>query len=578
MDLLQYTFFQHALLGSLLTAITCGIVGTYVVARRLVFISGGITHASFGGLGLGFYLGTNPILMAMVFSVLSAFGVEWASKTQDVREDSAIAGVWALGMALGVIFIFLTPGYSPNLSAYLFGNILTISLSDIIWIAALAVVLIAVFSLYLREIVYVAFDSDFAKTQHIHVKWIEYMMMFFIALTIVLSIRLVGIMLLMSLLTLPQITVNLFTSDFKKIIWGSIVLGFLSCVVGLVLSYFLNVPSGAFIILVLVLVVLGAAWLAAPHVLDWATHTWYTVVKNRDLEAESASRAAASSEAAASAAAEEAASSQPEPEQPKGLDGRAVTGGSWAAVDVSALADDASIRAAAQQLKAQGADYGLVTLKTPDGSICYASQVPAAAQSIAETTVDPARIAAIFREEGVIPVAQLAAFKDPISSRTDRSMAIHYGDGLWLDAQKDGNAWLNPYSAAAVEYVGDLVAEVQGMGFEQVVLTNVQFPKLSRKQDYGETSGVSRADQLKADIAALQSRFAGSMTLWFSYTLDQCNTNSVSLDVPAVTLGMDNLLVTADKAMDADSRTALEQSAAGQGVQHLVLHSADIFQ
>ena len=191
---------------------------------------------------------------------------------------------------------------------------------------------------------------------------------------------------------------------------------------------------------------------------------------------------------------------------------------------------------------------------------------------------DPARIAAIFREEGIIPVAQIAAFKDPISSRTDRSMAIHYGDGLWLDAQKDGNAWLNPYSAAAVEYVGDLVAEVQGMGFEQVILTNVQFPKLSRKQDYGETGGVSRADQLKADIAALQSRFAGSVTLWFSYTLDQCNTSSVALDVPAVTLGMDNLLVTADKALDADSRTALEQSAAEQGVQHLVLHSTDTFQ
>ena len=331
-------------------------------------------------------------------------------------------------------------------------------------------------------------------------------------------------------------------------------------------------------IVVLVLAVLGAAWLAAPHVLDWATHTWYTVVKNRDLEAESASRAAASSEAAASSAVQEAASSQPEPEQPKELDGKAITGGSWAAVDVSTLADDAAIRAAAQQLKAQGADYGLVTLKTPDGSICYASQVPAAAQSIADTTVDPARIAAIFREEGVIPVAQLAAFKDPISSRTDRSMAIHYGDGLWLDAQKGGNAWLNPYSAAAVEYVGDLVAEVQGMGFEQVVLTNVQFPKLSRKQDYGETGGVSRADQLKADIAALQSRFAGSVTLWFSYTLDQCNTSSVALDVPAVTLGMDNLLVTADKALDADSRTALEQSAVEQGVQHLVLHSTDTFQ
>ena len=331
-------------------------------------------------------------------------------------------------------------------------------------------------------------------------------------------------------------------------------------------------------IVVLVLAVLGAAWLAAPHVLDWATHTWYTVVKNRDLEAESASRAAASSEAAASSAVQEAASSQPEPEQPKELDGKAITGGSWAAVDVSTLADDAAIRAAAQQLKAQGADYGLVTLKDADGSIHYASQVAAASGSIAGITVDPARIAAIFREEGVIPVAQLAAFKDPISSRTDRSMAIHYGDGLWLDAQKDGNAWLNPYSAAAVEYVGDLVAEVQGMGFEQVVLTNVQFPKLSRKQDYGETSGVSRADQLKADIAALQSRFAGSMTLWFSYTLDQCKNSSVALDVPALTLGVQNLLVTSDAAMDADALQALETAATDAGVENLTVHAADRFE
>lgn len=257
MDLLQYAFFQNALLGSLLTAIACGIVGTYIVSRRLVFISGGITHASFGGLGLGFYLGANPILMAMVFSVLSAFGVEWVSKTQNVREDSAIAGIWSLGMALGVIFIFLTPGYAPNLSAYLFGNILTISTTDLVWIASLVVVLILVFSLFLREIVYIAFDNDFAVTQRLPVKWIEYTMMFFIAVTIVLSIRLVGIMLLMSLLTLPQITVNLFTSNFKKIIWGSILIGFLSCVAGLVLSYFLNVPSGAFIILVLVVLFLA---------------------------------------------------------------------------------------------------------------------------------------------------------------------------------------------------------------------------------------------------------------------------------------------------------------------------------
>ena len=331
-------------------------------------------------------------------------------------------------------------------------------------------------------------------------------------------------------------------------------------------------------IVVLVAVVLAAAWFAAPHVLDWATHTWYTVVKDRDLEAESASRAAASSQAAASAAASEAASSAASEPEKDVFDGKTVVSGRWAELDTAALTDDDTLRTTAQQLKAQGVEYAVLTLKDTSGNIYYASQVAAAAGSIVESPLDAGHIASILREEEIIPVAQIAAFKDPISSRTDRSMAIHYGDGLWLDAQKDGNAWLNPYSAAAVEYVGDLVAEVQGMGFEQVILTNVQFPKLSRKQDYGETGGVSRADQLKADIAALQSRFAGSVTLWFSYTLDQCNTSSVALDVPAVTLGMDNLLVTADKALDADSRTALEQSAAEQGVQHLVLHSTDTFQ
>ena len=251
-ELLQYSFFQHALLGSLLTAVACGIVGTYIVARRLVFISGGITHASFGGLGLGFYLGMNPIGMAMVFAVLSAFGVEWASRSQSVREDSAIAAVWSLGMALGVIFIFLTPGYAPNLTAYLFGNILTITQGDLVAITLLAIALVVLFGLFLREIVYVAFDRAFARTQGLPVRWIEYGMMCLIAVTIVLSIRLVGIMLLISLLTLPQITVNLLTADFRKIILGSILLGFLGCVAGLFLSYFLNIPSGAFIILVLV--------------------------------------------------------------------------------------------------------------------------------------------------------------------------------------------------------------------------------------------------------------------------------------------------------------------------------------
>ena len=333
-------------------------------------------------------------------------------------------------------------------------------------------------------------------------------------------------------------------------------------------------------IVVLAAAVLAAAWFAAPHVLDWATHTWYTVVKNRDLEAESASREAASSSAAAASAAASAASSQAafEPEEDT-LDGKAITGGSWAEVDVTLLSDAAVIRSTAQQLKAQGVEYAVVTLKDADGKIYYASEVAAAANSVVSSPADAARIAEIFREEGIIPVAQIAAFKDPVSPRTDPTMAIHYnGDALWLDAQKDGNPWLNPYSSAAVEYVGDLVEELQGMGFEQVVLTNVQFPKLTKKQDYGTTNGVSRADQLKADISTLQKRFANKVTLWFSYTLDQCNTNSIALDVPAVTLGMDNLLVTSDSTVSASDRTALEESAAEAGVQHVVLHSADRFQ
>ena len=253
MDLLQYGFFQHALLGSLLTAIACGIVGTYIVSRRLVFISGGITHASFGGLGLGFYLGMNPILMAMLFSVLSAFGVEWVSKTQNVREDSAIAGVWSLGMALGVIFIFLTPGYAPNLSAYLFGNILTVSTGDIIWIAALALLLVVLFTLFLREIVYVAFDRDFAVTQGLPVKWIEYVMMFFIAVTIVLSIRIMGIVLLISLLTMPVAIVNALSKSYRTIALCAPLVAVAGNVAGLVASYNFEVPPGAAIIFTLTL-------------------------------------------------------------------------------------------------------------------------------------------------------------------------------------------------------------------------------------------------------------------------------------------------------------------------------------
>lgn len=248
MELLQYTFFQHALIGSLLASTACGLVGTYIVTRRLVFISGGLTHASFGGIGLGLYAGISPILSAAVFAVLSAFGVEWLSKRKDMREDSAIAMFWTFGMALGIIFTFLSPGYAPDLSAYLFGNILTITLSDIALLGGLAVLLVLFFALYLHPIIYVAFDREFARSQGIPVQRFEYVLMMFIALTIVACLRMVGIVLVISLLTIPQMTANLFSHRFHCIIWLSIGIGYLSCLGGLFISYYLNVPSGAAII------------------------------------------------------------------------------------------------------------------------------------------------------------------------------------------------------------------------------------------------------------------------------------------------------------------------------------------
>jgi len=260
-DILQYAFFQNAIWASLLISIACGIVGTYIVSRRNVFISGGITHATFGGLGIGFYFGINPLISALVFAVLSAFGVEYLShsgKRRAMREDSVIAAIWSFGMAIGVIFIFLTPGYAPNLSAFLFGNILTVSKNDLLWMAILSISIVLMYVLGKRAITYTAFDRDFAFTQQLPVRFIEYMMMLFIAATIVLSIRLVGIMLLMSNLTIPQMTVNLFTSNYYKITIISCILGFAGCVAGLFLSYFFNIPSGAFIILVLIILFLIA--------------------------------------------------------------------------------------------------------------------------------------------------------------------------------------------------------------------------------------------------------------------------------------------------------------------------------
>ncbi len=257
-DILQYQFVLNAFWAALLVSVAAGIVGSYIVARRLVFFSGGITHASFGGIGIAYYLGLNPIFGATVFAVITAFGVEALSNKFRVREDSAIGILWSVGMAIGVFFVFLTPGYAPNLMSFLFGSILTVSKQDIYLLLGLDIVMISFFTIFFRPILYLAFDPNFARTQKVPEKLFTYILKAFLAMTIVLSIRLVGIILLISLLTIPPTIANLFTKKFKNIIYTSIIVGFIGSLVGLLISYGLNVPSGATIILSLVFIFLVA--------------------------------------------------------------------------------------------------------------------------------------------------------------------------------------------------------------------------------------------------------------------------------------------------------------------------------
>jgi zinc transport system permease protein len=253
-DLFAYDFFLKAFLAAIFASISCGIIGSYIVSRRIVFISGGITHASFGGIGLAFFLGFNPLLGAVAFAVLSALGIQFFTKVAEVREDSSIAIWWSLGMALGIIFVFLTPGYTPNLMSYLFGNILTVTVSELWWMFILNMVIIAFFVLLFRKILYIAFDEEFARAAGLPVNLFNYLTIILIALTVVLNIRVVGIILILSLLTIPQATANLYTNDFRRLLILSSVFAFVGTISGLFISYFLDIPSGAAIIFTLVVI------------------------------------------------------------------------------------------------------------------------------------------------------------------------------------------------------------------------------------------------------------------------------------------------------------------------------------
>lgn len=246
-----YDFLVDALLAAVLSGVACGIVGTYVVTRRLVFLGGGITHASFGGIGIAYHFGLNPIGGAMIFAILSALGIEWAGAKGRIREDSAIGIVWSLGMAIGTLFIFATPGYAPNLMSFLFGDVLTVGHSNIVALEVLVGVLCVVMLLWYRPVMWASFDKDYARSQGVRANLILTAMTVLTAITIVLSIRIVGIVLLISLLTVPAVIASALTKSYPRILLLASLFAVVGNVVGLWVAYEVDFPVGATTIILL---------------------------------------------------------------------------------------------------------------------------------------------------------------------------------------------------------------------------------------------------------------------------------------------------------------------------------------
>lgn len=246
-----YDFLVDALLAAVLSGVACGIVGTYVVTRRLVFLGGGITHASFGGIGIAYHFGLNPIGGAMIFAILSALGIEWAGAKGRIREDSAIGIVWSLGMAIGTLFIFATPGYAPNLMSFLFGDVLTVGHSNIVALEVLVGVLCVVMLLWYRPVMWASFDKDYARSQGVGANLILTAMTVLTAITIVLSIRIVGIVLLISLLTVPAVIASALTKSYPRILLLASLFAVVGNVVGLWVAYEVDFPVGATTIILL---------------------------------------------------------------------------------------------------------------------------------------------------------------------------------------------------------------------------------------------------------------------------------------------------------------------------------------
>jgi zinc transport system permease protein len=249
-DIIHYEFMRNAIAAGLLVSIACGMVGTLVVVNRLSFLSGGIAHAAYGGLGLAAFLRWPPLAGAVLFSIVSAGAMGYVSLEKKERSDTIIGAVWAVGMAFGIIMLDLTKGYYVDMMSYLFGSILAVSQASVISMFILDIVIIAVMFFFFKELVGISCDSEFSQISGLPVKKLYYMLFLLIALSVVMLIQVVGLILVIALFTIPSSIAEMFTRNLRRMMVLSSILGMIFTVTGLVLAFYLNFTAGATIIMI----------------------------------------------------------------------------------------------------------------------------------------------------------------------------------------------------------------------------------------------------------------------------------------------------------------------------------------
>jgi zinc transport system permease protein len=249
-EALQFEFFRNALIAGLMASIICGIMGALIVVNRIVFLTGGIAHAAYGGIGIAFYFGWPYLPITIIFSLLIALLMAGVSLKAKHRADTIIGVIWALGMALGIILIDLTPGYNVDLMSYLFGSILTVPLSDLFIMVLLSIFTTFSVGYFYNDLLALSYDEEFARIRGVPVKGLYFSLIGLLAVTIVMVIQIVGLILIIALLTIPPFIVEKYAKSLLQMMVGSSLLGALFTVTGLWLSYKYNLTSGASIIMV----------------------------------------------------------------------------------------------------------------------------------------------------------------------------------------------------------------------------------------------------------------------------------------------------------------------------------------